>query len=117
MFGFSEEQATGMCSDVIFTPEDRDAGEPQAEMRTALANGRAMDERWHVRKNGTRLFASGAVSPVRGSNPVVFVKIARDLTERKLMEDALNEADRRKNEFIACPHPDRAGTAQATCHP
>jgi PAS domain S-box-containing protein len=101
MFGFSEQETAGLCADVLFTPEDRAAGVPEEEVETAIVTGRAMDERWHLRKNGTRLFASGAVSPVKGSRPMAFVKIARDLTERKLMEDALNDADKRKNEFIA----------------
>jgi signal transduction histidine kinase/CheY-like chemotaxis protein len=70
-------------------------------LETAARDGYALDERWHLRRDGSVFFASGAVSPVRGSEPREFVKIARDLTERKRMEEALRDADRRKNEFLA----------------
>ncbi|MCW1923393.1 ATP-binding protein [Luteolibacter arcticus] len=101
IFGYEEHEILGCAFDVLFTPEDRAAGIPGQELIVAAREGRSSDERWHLRKDGSRFYASGAVSPVRGSTPQKFVKIARDLTSRKLIEDALGEADRRKNEFIA----------------
>lgn len=101
MFGYHDEEILGRAFDILFTPEDRAAGIPSRELEVARSVGRSFDDRWHVRKNGTRLFAAGAVSPIRGTKPVSFVKIARDLTNRKKMEDALKLADARKNEFIA----------------
>ena len=64
LFGYAEPEILGQGIDVIFTPEDRDAGVPERELATAAAKGRASDERWHLRKDGSRFFASGVVSPI-----------------------------------------------------
>ena len=75
-----------------------------------MAEGRAEDERWHVRKDGSRFWASGVVAPLRDEDGGLrgFAKVMRDATERKRMEeelrrraDELAEADRRKDEFLA----------------
>jgi PAS domain S-box-containing protein len=101
LFGYAEEEILGRSMAILFTAEDRKNHAPQRELAVAKELGAAGDERWHVRKDGSLFFASGVVSPIRGSEPLEFVKIARDLTHRKEMEEALREADRRKNEFLA----------------
>ncbi|HEV3470988.1 MAG TPA: CheR family methyltransferase [Pyrinomonadaceae bacterium] len=84
VFGFTAREAVGQHTGIIFTPEDREAGGDAAEMRTALAEGCAEDERWHVRKDGSRFYASGVLRPlVEGGEATGFVKVARDLTERE----------------------------------
>lgn len=92
VFGYAEAEILGRSSDVLFTTEDRAAGAPEEEARTALREGRAADERWHVSKSGTRFFASGVMTPLGEAGAGGFVKVCRDLTERKHMEDALREA-------------------------
>ena len=94
VFGFREAEMIGQTADVIFTPEDRARGEPAKEAGTALRDGRAEDERWHMRKDGTQFYASGVVVPLRDEAGTLqgFMKIARDLTERKLAEDQLRAA-------------------------
>ena len=83
-FGFTAEEAVGQDTAIVFTPEDRAAGVHLKEMETALAAGRAEDERWHVRKDGSRFYASGVQTPLREGDDVRgFVKVARDLTERR----------------------------------
>lgn len=91
IFGYRETEILGQTADVIFTPEDRAGGAPVAETQGALAHGRAEDERWHLRKNGDRFFASGVMTPLRDvdGGHLGFVKINRDLTERKLAEERL----------------------------
>jgi PAS domain S-box-containing protein len=103
MFGFTPEEAIGQPSDIIFTPEDRAEGIPVAEVRVAREKGRAEDERYHVRKDGSILYVSGVMSLLYNDTgqQVGFVKVARDQTQRKKMEHSLQEADRRKDEFIA----------------
>ena len=82
MFEFKEEEMLGKSADVIFTPEDRAMHQPDKERTSALKSGRASDERWNIRKDGTRFFASGVVVPLfRGEVHQGFAKIARDLTE------------------------------------
>src|ERR671932_1874602 len=85
IFGYGEEEAVGQSADIIFTPEDRERGAPEEELRKAAEEGRAEDERWHVRRDGTRFWASGMVTPLldREGNLRGFVKVARDQTERK----------------------------------
>ena len=45
--------------------EDVRAGVPRKELEQALATGRGGDDRWHVRKDGTRCWASGVVTPLK----------------------------------------------------
>ena len=94
VFGFEAPEIIGVHFAALFTPEDRAANLPQQELARAAAVGRAEDERWHLRKNGERFYASGVTTrlghgPLRG-----FAKIARDLTERRQQEMALSEARR-----------------------
>lgn len=94
IFGFAADEAIGRHFSIIFTPEDIAAGQPQKEINTAREIGRAVDERWHIRKDGSRFFASGAVASLieeeRGL--IGFAKIARDLTESKQAEQTLRES-------------------------
>jgi len=75
----------------------------------AREDGRAENERWHVRKDGNRFWALGIVTPMHdaGGKLTGFSKILRDMTDRKRAElqlqeqaVALNEADRSKDEFF-----------------
>src|SRR3954452_15034704 len=59
LLGWAEAEALGMDGRLTFTPEDRERGEPEAEMATAAAEGRAGNERWHQRKDGGRFWGSG----------------------------------------------------------
>lgn len=87
MFGHSRDEAIGKPSTMIFVPEEREAGVPEEELRRARIEGRAEDDRWHLRKDGTRLFCRGVTTPL-GKNAVNgYAKIARDETERYLAGD------------------------------
>ena len=92
MCGYTADEALGQSIGIIFTPEDRAGGVHLEEMRRAREEGRALDERWHVRKDGSRFYASGILSPLGGRTPTGYVKIARDLTRQKQAEDALRRA-------------------------
>ena len=94
MFGYTEEEILAQSASLIFTPEDRAAGVDRDELREARDAGRASDERWHLRKDGTRFYASGITEPIQDASGRIrgYVKVARDLTDRKMSEDALREA-------------------------
>jgi PAS domain S-box-containing protein len=95
VFGWAEEEIVGKPGDILFTPEDRAEGVPAAEMRTAVVNGNAADERWHQRKDGSRFYASGVMTLLKDSTDKVigFTKILRDLTARVEAEALLRERE------------------------
>lgn len=103
IFGFTTEEAIGTSGAFIFTAEDRMNGEPEKERVAAVLEGRAFDDRYHIRKDGSQVYLSGVMSPLYdcAGRLLGFVKVVRDLTERRKMELALREADRRKDEFMA----------------
>jgi two-component system, chemotaxis family, CheB/CheR fusion protein len=94
MFGYAEEEILGQSASLMFTPEDRAAGVDRQELRQARDEGRASDERWHLRKDGSRFYSSGVTAPILDAHGDLrgYVKVARDLTDRKRSEDALREA-------------------------
>lgn len=91
LLGFSEAEIIGEDGDVVFTPEDRAVGVPEQERSGALAKGRAEDERWHLRKNGSRFWGSGIAMPLADRSG--FVKVLRDLTERRAVQERLRESE------------------------
>jgi two-component system CheB/CheR fusion protein len=113
--GYTEAEVLGQPSDLIFTPEDRAAGMPEDERRRARDDGRAKDERWHLRKDGTRVYFSGVLVPLASGAEKGYAKIARDLTQARLAEQQrdellaterslraqLEEANKLKDEFLA----------------
>jgi two-component system CheB/CheR fusion protein len=115
IFGYSELEAVGQPVAILFTPEDREAGVPEAEMKQASETGRADDERWQLRKDGTRFFASGIMARLDTHAEQGYVKVLRDLTSQKLAEQRqtellnearisrarLEEASRLKDDFLA----------------
>ena len=108
-FGYARDEVLGQGTAIVFTPEDRAHGVHLEEMRRARESGRAEDERWHVTRQGDRFYASGVLAPLRAGGVLKgYVKVARDRTERKHLEDALGEAreaaeaaNRAKDEFLA----------------
>ncbi len=103
ILGFTEAEAIGQHFSMIFTPEDQQAGIPALELSTATKEGRAEDERWHARKSGERFWALGIVTRTQDANGVHtgFSKILRDMTDRKQAEEGMQQADKRKDEFLA----------------
>lgn len=91
VFGWSEAEILGQYCDVIFTPEDRAAGEPQKERETARVKGIAPDIRWHLRKDGSRVFINGVMHALRDEQVNGFLKIGRDMTAQHQAEAALRE--------------------------
>jgi len=88
ILGWKAGEAIGQHSRIIFTPEDQAAGSPEDEMTRAKADGRALDERLHMRADGSRFWGSGLMMPLRhGSDgPHGFLKMMRDRTAEREAE-------------------------------
>ncbi|HEV7913859.1 MAG TPA: PAS domain-containing sensor histidine kinase [Albitalea sp.] len=90
VFGHTAEQAVGQPIDLIFTPEDLEAGLHRQEMTLAATAGRSEDDRWHLRGGGVRFWGSGILSPIRdaGGQLLGFCKVVRDRTDVRTQLDA-----------------------------
>ncbi|MEG4507874.1 PAS domain S-box protein [Microcoleus sp. F6_B4] len=91
LLGYTETEAIGCPSRTIFTPEDNEQGQAEYERQTALLQGRAEDERWHVRKDGNRFWASGLMMPLldEANCPQGLVKIMQDKTAQRQASERL----------------------------
>jgi two-component system CheB/CheR fusion protein len=95
VFGWSATEAVGQSGEIVFTPEDRQREQEEKEIETALREGSASDRRWHMRKDGTRIWVDGVMrrldeektGALRG-----FAKIARDATQERQAEEQLQRA-------------------------
>ena len=108
-FGYSESEVRGRTLSLLFTEEDVAAGIPEQELRVALEQGRSEDERWHVRKDGSRFWAIGVLVPVCDKQGALigFGKIMRDRTDLKQLQEMLRnrstelaQANEDKNVFL-----------------
>ncbi|MCW3054267.1 MAG: hypothetical protein JWN14_3437 [Chthonomonadales bacterium] len=97
LLGYAEAEALGQSSRLIFTTEDRERGVPEEEMRGARENGRAEDDRWHVRKDGSRFWASGIMTPLLDESGALlgYAKVMRDLSARRQAEETLRASEER----------------------
>jgi PAS domain S-box-containing protein len=93
IFGYEAGEIIGEHFNVIFTEEDIQNGIPKNEIEIALKEGRATDNRWHICKDKSKFYAYGLVFPLTGIDGEMlgYVKILRDLTERKKSEDAIKK--------------------------
>jgi PAS domain S-box-containing protein len=103
ILGYTEAEILEKVADIIFAPEDREAGVPEVEAETALAEGRALDERRHIRKDGSQFWGSGILTVIHDTadRPIGFIKILRDQTEARIVRQ---ELERGRQELMAALH-------------
>ncbi len=92
IFQYTPNEILKSSFEILFTNEDRQSGVPASEIAAAVHGERAIDNRWHIRKDGSKFYAQGQIFPVRSGGGELrgFVMILRDLTENKLTEEAIN---------------------------
>ncbi len=88
VFGYRESEILGKPFSALFPPEDQATGAASAELDRAARVGMSEDERWHLRKDGTRIWASGITRAIRDGNGELtgYSKLARDITTQKLAQ-------------------------------
>jgi PAS domain S-box-containing protein len=110
LLGYGEAEITGQPFARLFTPEDVRLGVPDRQLHTAVLQGSSEEERWHVRKDGSRFRAAGAVTALRGGGADlrgygVLMRVRSDHEKRhealRRRAEALVAADRRKDEVLA----------------
>jgi len=114
IFGWTESEAVGQSVAMLFVRDDLPHA-PTEEMRKARTEGRAEDERWHIRKDGTTFYCSGVMTVLNNGGVRSYAKIARDATglkraeiereallkHEKLMSAEAQVASELKDEFLA----------------
>ena len=81
IFGYTEAEMLGEPAEVLYLAQDRERGVPAEEMAQARKFGRVEEDRWHLRKDGTRFRSSGVLSRLDQSGVSGYAKIARDINE------------------------------------
>lgn len=108
--GYTAEEILGKHFSVFYTEEQLARRHPQHELQIASQTGRYEEEDWRVRKDGTRFWASVTITAIRSGTGELkgFVKVTKDLTDRKRTEQELERArdeamlaSQLKTEFIA----------------
>ena len=93
--GYRAEEIVGQHFSRFYTPEDIESGKPDCELQIATREGFFEEEGLRVRKDGSRLWAVDSITALNngGSEPIGFVKVVRDITERKTLQEALRNAE------------------------
>jgi PAS domain S-box-containing protein len=100
--GYEAHEIIGKHFSRFYRSEDIDAGKPWGELAMAREHGRAEDEGWRVRKDGTRFWARVVVTALRDADGQLhgFAKVTQDLTQQR-QSAALEVAARQVHDFIA----------------
>ena len=97
LLGWSSGEMMGEDACRLFTPEDLAAGRCEEEMMLARLNGRAEDERWHMKADGSRLWGSGLMMRFEDEETdehIGYLKIMRDRTPQHHADEVMRESER-----------------------
>jgi PAS domain S-box-containing protein len=91
--GYGSEEILGKHFSCFYLPEDREAGKPARELVEAISKGRIEEQCQRVRKDGSVFWANVVITPMYADSGALrgFSKVARDITERRQVEEALHE--------------------------
>ena len=91
---YQASEIIGQSVSCFYTQEDLDLGKSQWGLKIAASQGHFEDEGWRVRKDGSRFWANVVITALRDAKGQLqgFVRVTRDITERKRAEEALQRA-------------------------
>jgi len=101
---YTADEVIGHHVSMFYTPDDIHTGLAEQELASAEREGRFETEGWRIRKDGSRIWANVIISPIRdlAGDLVGFVKVTRDLTERREQERLLQ---RQRDEILELSTP------------
>jgi osomolarity two-component system sensor histidine kinase TcsA len=104
--GYTSSEIIGQHFSIFYGRDDREAKKPARELEVCLQEGKVEDEGWRYRKDGTRFWANVMITAIyQNSSHVGFVKVTRDMTERRATQarliDAFEESAKSKSDFLA----------------
>jgi PAS domain S-box-containing protein len=102
LLGYGAREIHGQNIRILFTPEDQAKGAPEEELRDARTRGRSGDDRWLLRKDGSRFWASGVTTAIRGDDGETqgFVMIVCDESPAKALQEELRRVNATLEERI-----------------
>lgn len=102
--GWKAEEVVGQHVTIFYVEEDVQSGLADREMRAARDAGRFETEGWRKRKDGSRFWASVVISAMRDREGTLlgYVKVARDLTDRRAQEELIR---RQRDEILELSTP------------
>jgi PAS domain S-box-containing protein len=100
--GYEHDEIVGRHFSIFYPQQAKENGVPAKLLALALKEGRAEQEGWRMRKDGTRFWGHVLITPLFDHSGELrgYAKITRDLTDRRQAE-SLREAGRRKDAFLA----------------
>src|SRR4051812_41493225 len=95
--GYAASEIIGKHFSIFYPPEIARTGICEYELTVSAAEGRFEGEGYRVRKDGTQFWANVVITPIRHPTGKLlgYTKITRDLTARRMREEALRESEQR----------------------
>ncbi|WP_439894296.1 PAS domain S-box protein (plasmid) [Ralstonia sp. 25C] len=94
--GYPPDEMIGRPLALLYPPEARASGAPEAALRAAAETGRHVEEGWRMRKDGTPFWANVAMTALRDSNNALigFGTVVSDMSDKKAAHDAVLKSER-----------------------
>ena len=121
MKGYKAHEIIGQHFRTFYPPEKQEIRHPEHELELAVRDGRYEEEGWRIRKDGTRFWANVVITALFDSEGRLagFGKVTRDVTERRLTEEAREEAAAilaEANEQLRIAREDAVNALDITAH-
>lgn len=100
---YTAEEIIGRHFSTFYLPADLKTNLPQKLMKQAEETGRAAQEGWRKRKDGSRFWGSITITALHNDlgDVIAYCKVTRDLTDRKIAEDELKKSEERYHQMVA----------------